>query len=220
MSAALLKILIADDHPLVRQALAQAIELSLGATQIIEISNYSDLEEALRRDENIDLLLLDLHMPGTSGFAGLLTIRAEFPTIPVVVVTASEETDVVSRAMSFGAAGFIPKSARIEVIGQAVKAVLNGECWTPGEWPPGKADCPTNDLHSRLAKLTPQQLRVLLLINAGKLNKQIAYEMNISLATVKAHVTAILEKLKVGSRTQAVIAAHALLVEDNNKPGR
>jgi len=208
-------ILVADDHPLMRGALAQAVCQILPRTKVLEAGALDQAIATIRARPPgiaIDLVLLDLNMPGMNGFSGLLLIRAEFPTVPVIVVSASEDPSTVSRAISYGAAGFIPKSAASEQIAEAIRSVLRGDLWFPAQ------DALTSrredaELGDRLAALTPQQLRVFMMIAAGKLNKQIAHEMLVTEATVKAHVTMILRKLGVASRTQAVIAAGRLLVD-------
>ena len=200
-------IIIADDHPLVRGALRQALSASLGATIIREAGDLASLSKALAADEPVDLVLLDLAMPGVSGFSGLLYLRSQHPEIPVVVVSASEDRAVMRRCIEVGAAGFIPKSTDMGEMRQAIRMVLDGEIWTPADLdtvlPP---DAVVTDMMRRLSSLTPQQLRVLMMLSQGLLNKQIAFELKVSEATVKAHVSAILQKLGVDSRTQAVIA--------------
>ena len=147
-------------------------------------------------------------MPGTQGFSGLIYLRAQFPDIPVVVVSASEEPVVIRRAVEFGASGFIPKSLDTEGVGNAIRTVLSGDIWAPPDVDLDTAeDREILDLVRRIGRLTPQQMRVLMMLSEGLLNKQIAYELSVSEATVKAHVSAILQKLGVDSRTQAVIAA-------------
>ena len=200
-------IIIADDHPLVRGALRQALTSSLGVTVIREAGDLASLSKALAADEPVDLVLLDLAMPGVSGFSGLLYLRSQHPEVPVVVVSASEDRAVMRRCVEVGAAGFIPKSTDMGEMRQAIRMVLAGEIWTPADLdavlPP---DAVVADMMRRLSTLTPQQLRVLMMLSQGLLNKQIAFELKVSEATVKAHVSAILQKLGVDSRTQAVIA--------------
>ena len=206
MASTVTRILIADDHPLVRGALAQAV-----ATPGAEILEAGDLEGVTRifaAGTDIDLILLDLAMPGVRGFSGLMYLRAEHPDVPVVVVSANEDRAVMRRCIDFGASGFVPKTTPIEGMREAVRKVLDGEIWTPPDVDlSGPADKETADLVRRMASLTPQQVRVLMMVSAGLLNKQIAYELKVSEATVKAHVSAILTKLGVESRTQAVITA-------------
>ena len=201
-------IVIADDHPLFRGALRQAIASFMPAARALEASGLDELTAILERNKDIDLILLDLTMPGVQGFSGLMYLRAQHPEIPVVIVSATEDPLVIRRAMDFGASGFVPKSLEAEQIGTALGAVLAGETWTPGDVDLSAAeDRETAELVRRLATLTPQQVRVLMMLSEGLLNKQIAYELAVSEATVKAHVSAILQKLGVDSRTQAVIAA-------------
>ncbi len=206
MPSTVTRILIADDHPLVRGALAQAV-----ATPGAEILEAGDLEGVTRifaAGTDIDLILLDLAMPGVRGFSGLMYLRAEHPEVPVVVVSANEDRAVMRRCIDFGASGFVPKTTPIEGMREAVRKVLDGEIWTPPDVDlSAPADKETADLVRRMASLTPQQVRVLMMVSAGLLNKQIAYELKVSEATVKAHVSAILTKLGVESRTQAVITA-------------
>jgi DNA-binding NarL/FixJ family response regulator len=152
--------------------------------------------------------LLDLTMPGVRGFSGLMYLRAQYPSVPIIVVSANDDPGVIRRCMDFGASGFIPKTLGIEAMRTAVARVFEGGLWTPADIDlTGGSDVETADLMARLASLTPQQVRVLMMLSEGLLNKQIAYELGVSEATVKAHVSAILQKLGVESRTQAVIAA-------------
>jgi DNA-binding NarL/FixJ family response regulator len=142
------------------------------------------------------------------GFSGLMYLRAQYPGLPIVVVSANDDPAVIRRCIEFGASGFIPKTLGIEALRQAIGRVLQGEVWTPPEVDLTRdSDAETTALIARLATLTPQQVRVLMMLSGGLLNKQIAYELGVSEATVKAHVSAILQKLGVDSRTQAVIAA-------------
>lgn len=201
-------IVIADDHPLFRGALRQAIGSFLPGARIIEAGDLDRLGETLRAEHDVDLVLLDLSMPGAQGFSGLIYLRAQHPALPVVIVSGSEDPAVMRRAVAFGASGYIPKSLEIEKIGEALAAVLDGDVWTPPDLDLGAGeDEETADIARRLATLTPQQVRVLMMLSEGLLNKQIAYELAVSEATVKAHVSAILQKLGVDSRTQAVILA-------------
>lgn len=202
------KIILADDHPLFREALRRAIETLLPAAAVEEASGFDDLQAALVRTREVDLVLLDLTMPGVQGFSGLIYLRAQHPEIPIAIVSATEEPVVIRRAIEFGASGFIPKSLDLEGIGNAIRTVLSGDIWAPPDIDlEGGEDEEAADLVRRLGRLTPQQMRVLMMLSEGLLNKQIAYELGVSEATVKAHVSAILQKLGVDSRTQAVIAA-------------
>ena len=205
------RFLIVDDHPLFRGALRQVLEGSFPAVVIDEAGTLDEVTVLLTRLDDVDLVLLDLAMPGVRGFSGLLLLRAQFPTVPVVVVSATEDPSAMRRTIEFGASGFIPKSLGVEAIRMAVTTVLAGDVWTP---PDARLDAIADDeaaaVARRLATLTPQQVRVLMMLSEGLLNKQIAYELTVSEATVKAHVSAILQKLGVESRTQAVIAAARL----------
>ena len=203
-------VVIVDDHPLFRGAMAQALSQPLeeGGTSVsvLEAGDFGALLEKLKSEDQIDLVLLDLAMPGVSGFSGLLTLRAEYSDVPVVIVSATDDPATINRAMALGASGFIPKSSPIETIRSAISAVLLGDIWNPeGSQVAGESDPEVADLMQCLSSLTPQQTRVLSMISQGLLNKQIAYELDVSEATVKAHVSAVLQKLNVDSRTQAVI---------------
>ena len=199
-------IAIVDDHPLFRDALRQTLATNFEDLRLSEAGSLEGLTEILAASE-VDLVLLDLTMPGVQGFSGLIYLRSLNPQIPVVVVSANETPSVIRRCLDFGASGFIPKSLPVRRIREAIAAILNGEIWVP----PGiDLDSPEGadafELVERLSTLTPQQVRVLMMLGEGLLNKQIAFQLGVSEATVKAHVSAILQKLGVDSRTQAVIA--------------
>ena len=201
-------IIIADDHPLFRGALKQAVSGIFKDLRVIEAGTLEETNAALASEPEADLVLLDLKMPGVSGFSGLNFLRSQHPSIPVVVVSGLEDPQTVRACMEFGASGYIPKTTSIEDMNAAIRSVLAGNSWTPpGLELGGVGDRETTDLIRRLASLTPQQMRVLTMLSEGLLNKQIAYELSVSEATVKAHVSAILMKLGVESRPQAVIAA-------------
>lgn len=206
------EILIADDYPLFRGALRQAVTLGLGPdVRLVEVASIAELETRLSEKDNWDLVLLDLNMPGAYGFSGLVLLRGQYPQIPVVMVSAQEEAAVVVKSREFGASGFIPKSSTLEVIQDAVRKVLDGEVW----WPPQAFERVDVSAEAKaasegLASLTPQQFRVLTMVCEGLLNKQIAYELNVSEATIKAHVTAIFRKLGVRTRTQAALLLQQL----------
>lgn len=203
------RVLIADDHPMVRRALSEALLESFGATfEVLEAGSVPAAREALSAN-NIDLLLLDLSMPGMGGALSLKALRADFPSVPILVVSAMEEPLVVRQAMEFGASGFLPKSAPFSAIGEAVRAVLAGDLWFPATLGEG-VEPADEQLAARIAELTPQQHRVFVLLAQGKLNKEIAFELEVTEATVKAHVSQILHKLGVHSRTQAALVAQRL----------
>ncbi|WP_425088253.1 response regulator [Stappia sp.] len=198
---------IADDHPLFRGAMRQTLETVYPGAGISEVGSLEEAAADLDAHDEVDLLLLDLSMPGMRGFSGLMYLRAQYQGVPVVIVSATEDVSTIRRCMELGASGFIPKSLGIEVIRDAVASVMNGGTWTPPDIDLASESNEIADMVQRLSSLTPQQVRVLMMLSEGLLNKQIAYELSVSEATVKAHVSAILQKLGVESRTQAVIAA-------------
>jgi DNA-binding NarL/FixJ family response regulator len=206
--AQLYQVLIADDHPLFRGAMREALNGLFDRIEIVEAGTFEEVVARLEGGDELDLILLDLQMPGVRGFSGLVYLRAQYPSLPVAVVSANDDPAVIRRCMAFGAAGFLPKTLGIEALRGAIARVLAGEMWTPPDVElAGEADADSAAVIQRLATLTPQQVRVLMMLSTGLLNKQIAYELGVSEATVKAHVSAILQKLGVESRTQAVIAA-------------
>ena len=207
-------VIVADDHPLFRTAIKEALEADQGETNFLEANSFESLQALVDRNREVDLVLLDLHMPGVSGFAGLVYLCKRYPSVPVVIISANEDPVVIKRALEHGAAGFIPKSSSIDTITDAIAAVLMGEIWSPDTT---ASNLPGNnvsevELANRMAQLTPQQFKVLMMMSQGLLNKQIAYELNVSEATIKAHVSAIMSKLGVNNRTQAVLAANQLSV--------
>jgi DNA-binding NarL/FixJ family response regulator len=207
-SAASTRLVIADDHPLFRDALRQGIATVLTSAKIDEAGSFEDLTALLERDAEVDLILLDLSMPGINGFSGLIYLRAQYPAIPVVIVSASDDVGTIRRSLDFGASGFIPKRFGVDTLRDAILKVMEGDVWVPPDVDlSSAADPDMTRLRDRLVTLTPQQVRVLMMLSEGLLNKQIAYELGVSEATIKAHVSAILQKLGVESRTQAVIAA-------------
>ncbi|MHB2267112.1 response regulator transcription factor [Aliihoeflea sp. PC F10.4] len=199
------RFVIADDHPLFRGALRQALSSFDGAL-VEEVGDFDAAKARVVANDDIDLLLLDLTMPGSSGLSGLVALRGISSNVPVVVVSARDDAETVRRALELGAAGFISKSAGMDEIRGAVTTVLEGGVALPDDLDLGEEGDPEIvDLIQRLQSLTPQQSRVLTMLAEGLLNKQIAYELGVSEATIKAHVSAILQKLGVDSRTQAVI---------------
>jgi DNA-binding NarL/FixJ family response regulator len=201
------RLVIADDHPLFRGALREAIAGLFADANVAEAGSFDEVSGLIDRDGDVDLVLLDLMMPGVRGLSGLLYLRAQYPSVPVVIVSANDDPGVVRRCMDFGASGFIPKTLSIEAIRDAITRVLAGGLWVPRDIDLDRgADAEVSHLLARMATLTPQQVRVLMMLSEGLLNKQIAHALGVSEATVKAHVSAILQKLGVESRTQAVIA--------------
>lgn len=198
-------IVIADDHPLFRGALYQAVQMAMSDARLLEADSIDSLLALLGGEDEVDLLLLDLKMPGANGLEGLAHLRGQYPDLPVVVVSATEDPTIISQVMRMGAVGFIPKSSPMKRLIEALGSVLQGDTWLPegielDSTPDG------DSLAQRLSSLTPQQYKVLLMLRDGSLNKQIAWELNVSEATIKAHITAIFRKLGVKNRTQAVIA--------------
>ncbi|MBL8895175.1 MAG: response regulator transcription factor [Rhizobiales bacterium] len=202
------RVIVVDDHPLFREAVRQALAAAFPGISIAEAGTLDAVSEILAQDSDYDLVLLDLKMPGVQGFSGLVYLRAEYPSVPIAVVSASEEAHLMRRAIELGASGYIPKSSSAETMKRAIAAVLNGDIWLPEDAAARSgSDNEVDQLARKLTTLTPQQIRVLMMLREGLLNKQIAYQLKVSEATVKAHVSAILQKLEVDSRTQAVIAA-------------
>ncbi|MBD2842464.1 response regulator transcription factor [Erythrobacter rubeus] len=199
------RIIIADDHPLFRAALGHAVAKVWPAAEIVEASSAAEARSEL--DQGAEALLLDLHMEDSHGLSVLMDLRQDFPALPVAIVSASEEPRVFSAAKQLGAAAFIPKSASLDEMRDALSAVREGDSWFP------ESGIEDDDDLGRIASLTPAQRRILGAIRQGLLNKQIAYELDISEATVKAHITAIFRKLGVVSRTQAALVAAKLDVE-------
>lgn len=197
-------ILIADDHPLFRQALAMAAQGAKPDARIAESGNLSSaLNEAIAADDLI-LILLDLKMPGAEGYSGVALLHAEKPGVPILVVSSADAAQAAREAVRFGAVGFIGKDADLSAIEDAIRDALAGKRMEAPK------DAAVDPVAAQIASLTPTQLKVLLGVMEGRLNKQIAYDLGISEATVKAHMTAILKKLDVNNRTQAVLAAKAL----------
>ncbi|CAM3740638.1 Transcriptional regulatory protein DegU [Vibrio aerogenes CECT 7868] len=196
-------IIIADDHPLFRNALFQAVHLAVSGANLLEADSLDTLFSILSREEDTDLVLLDLKMPGANGMSGLIQLKSNYPDLPVVVISASEEASVVSQVKKHGGFGFIPKSSDMRELVAALHQVLRGEPYFPENIKLNTAQA--DSLAEKVATLTPQQYKVLSMLSDGLLNKQIAYELNVSEATIKAHMTAIFRKLEVKNRTQAVI---------------
>ncbi|MEZ5808891.1 MAG: response regulator transcription factor [Zhengella sp.] len=207
------RFLIIDDHPLFREALHSALKSVYPEAEALEARTIAEAQDILAQSSSFDLALLDLNIPGIQGFEGLLQIRTAWPRLPVVVVSGHEDNRIIREALSYGVAGFIPKSVRKADLAAAISEVMDGAVYVPASYEAGPANEESQDraeLVKRLATLTPQQLRVLQMLRQGLLNKQIAYELQVGETTVKAHVSEILRKLSVYSRTQAVIEVSKL----------
>jgi len=210
-------VLIADDHPLYRDALASVVRRAIVEVDITTCVDFTTAEASISEND-YDLALLDLHMPDGNGYYGLIHLRNKFPTIPVVIVSGTEDPRIIKKCMSFGASGFIPKTLSTEAMIEAILLILQGEIWLSDQVKDQIQQIDEEDKRfaSKVAQLTEQQYRVLCELNEGRLNKQIAYDLDITEATVKAHMTAIFRKLGVNNRTQAVIAAQKLQLYSNS----
>lgn len=198
-------ILIADDHPLFRAAMRQAL-VDIVGDSILEVASFSEAYEAVEEHDEIELVFLDLNMPGNEGLTGLTELRTQFPSVLVVIVSAEEDPTLIRRAIDLGASGYIPKSTPLPQIADAVNKVLDGEQWLPGNINDAISQLENQQdkaFADKLAQLTPHQFKVLKMMADGLLNKQIAYELDISESTVKQHVSAVLRKLEVINRTKA-----------------
>ena len=209
------KVIIADDHPLFRTALKQAIVECVDDANTLEAENLSELLTMVEQTPSLELVFLDLHMPGNNGFTGLTQLQNHFPDLVVIMVSSDDNTDTMQKAINFGAAAFIPKSADLSTIASAIDTVLDGDIWLPENIMANTDECQAIEhqkLARQLAQLTPQQYIVLTRIADGQLNKQIAYDLDIKETTVKKHVSAILLKLEVNNRTLAGLAYQQLML--------
>jgi DNA-binding NarL/FixJ family response regulator len=213
-------ILIADDHPLFRDALQRAVLVAVPAAQVHAADSVHSLLLLIEQFPDAELLLMDLHMPGARGYSALAHIRGQYPGLPTIVVSGHEEASVARRALAHGASAYIPKSTSNENIVAAINAVLDGDLWLPHTMPEAPNDLRPDEATAaaQIASLTPQQFRVMMMIAEGLLNKQIAYELGVSEATVKAHMTAIMRKLHVNNRTQVALIASQLAVDQVSMP--
>ncbi|RTR32637.1 response regulator [Shewanella atlantica] len=207
-----LKIIIADDHPLFRQALINILAPNFDDVLLFEAETISELDKLLSEHDDADLLLLDLNIPKAHGFNTLISIRNCFPQMGVIVISGQEDKVTVSKSMSFGAAGFIPKSTTAAMMLQAIQSVLAGKQWLP-EGCSNFDTVEADSMSSKIMSLSPRQHRILMMFADGMLNKQIAYDLGLSEATIKAHASAIFLKLGVHTRTQAVIAMSQLQLD-------
>ena len=200
------RIVVADDHPLFREALVSAVRKARPDAQVVECASLAEANTALGQGP-VDLMLLDLKLSDVEGMTGLNLVRANYPAVPVAVVSASEEPQTIRSALAMGASGFIPKSSALETMVEAISSILDGDSWAPDV---GEASDEEADLQNRIASLTPSQLRILEGLKAGRLNKQIAFDLGVTEATIKAHLTSVFRKLGVQNRTQAVILAQQI----------
>jgi DNA-binding NarL/FixJ family response regulator len=213
-------ILIADDHPLFRDALQRAVMLAVPAAKVHSADSVHGLLGLIEQFADAELLLLDLHMPGARGYSALAHIRGQYPSLPIIVVSGHEEAQVARRALAHGASAYIPKSTSSENIVVAIRTVLDGDIWLPHAMPDSPVELRPDEAAAaaQIALLTPQQFRVMTMIAEGLLNKQIAYDLGVSEATVKAHMTAIMRKLQVNNRTQVALIASQLAVDQETLP--
>ena len=206
--------IVADDHPLFREALIHAIGNCVAGADIVEADSLDTLQVVVEDNADADLLFLDLNMPGVSGFSALAWIRSNHASLPTVIVSASDDPAVIRRSIQHGASGFIPKSSPIGTLEAGIQAVLDGEVWVPEgiDLRDDRLDSEEAKIATALSSLTPHQFRVLMMLGEGLLNKQIAFQLGVSEATIKAHVTAVLRKMNVNNRTQAVLAVQQLRI--------
>ena len=215
-------VLIADDHPLFRRALAQTVREQVADAEVLEAGTLDEAAARLRQSGEVDLVLLDLHMPGSRGLMGLAALRAELPAVAMVMISAHDDPRTVARALDCGAMGFIPKSASPEQLGDALTAVLDCRDYLPEGLRReiealGRSGGVDDGVTRRLASLSQQQHRVLALVAEGRLNKQIADVLGIQERTVKAHLTVIFERLGVRNRTQAGVLLRSLELADPSR---
>lgn len=215
MASQELSILIADDHPLFRSALLQVIAQIYPNAQLLEAASVAELQQLVEQHRQPGLLLLDLHMPGAHGYSALSWFVGQHPRTPVIMISANSHPETVRRALDHGAAGFLSKSADMGDMQICIEQVMAGKRGLhPGlEVASTGASLQSLDVADALASLTPQQFRVVSMLAEGLLNKQIAYELDVKEATIKAHMTEIFRKLGVHSRTQAVLALGSLSLE-------
>ena len=211
-------IIVAEDHPMFRAALVLTLKRLMPEAVLLEAASHDELEQALARCADVRLVLLDLRMPGSHGLSSLVFLRGEYPEVSVAIISGGAYAETIGRARQLGASAFIPKSASIDTIAQALSCVIRGERWFP-EHDEDAGPSGRSLLQDQLTTLTPQQFRVLKYLTDGMLNKQIADNLHVSEGTVRAHVTAILRKLRVSTRTQAVILVTELDLErDDAEP--
>jgi DNA-binding NarL/FixJ family response regulator len=209
------KFLVADDHPLFRDALKSALSSCFNNVTFFESDSLDTTIAVLRKHRNISVIILDLTMPGCDNFYGLLRVKELYPTIPILVLSASDSPEVISQVMAFGAEGYIPKTSSTPTIKKAILAIMNGETWLSDDLADAitEVDTDAKDIATKLRELTPKQFQVLKLLKDGLMNKQIADKLNVTEATVKAHIGVIFKKLEVKTRTQIVLAVEKLQLD-------
>ena len=215
----MITVLVADDHPLFRAALVAAVRSVDTSVSLLEASSFDEASQCLRETRDIDLVLLDLHMPGSHGLMGLAALRAEFPSVAVMMISAQDDPQIIARALAHGASGYVSKSAPLDQLKAALQCVMDGGTYVPGHrqaevTQARQANTAEQETARRLSRLTPQQFKVLGLLAQGRLNKQIADDLGIQERTVKAHVSAIFDRLGVRNRTQAGVLLGSLDVHD------
>ncbi len=211
----MLKFLIADDHPLYREALIAALQTQFTGINYLESDSFVSTHNVLRQQRNVSLLLLDLNMPGCENFYGLLRIRQRFPELPIAVVSASDDINTISEVIKFGANAFIPKTTSTQDMVIAIRQVLDGHKWLPEgiQEQINAVDDDTVAIAQKVSELTPKQFQVLRLVKTGMSNKQISDTLNVTEATVKAHVSMLFKRLGVKSRTQILVALEKLQLD-------
>jgi len=197
------KVLIADDHPLFRDALITILRMAIKDCQIKEANDYKETAEMLER-EHFNIVFLDLNMPDSNSLSDLALLKKKYPQIPMVVVSAHNEESIIKSCITHNASGYIIKSSSPNDIKKAIQQIMAGNTYVPKGYMLDLNDDEPN-FTTKLEQLTPSQLKVFIQMGKGKLNKQIAYDLNISEATVKAHITAIFKKFGINNRTQAVV---------------
>lgn len=208
------KILIADDHPLFREAITSVIKARFEGCETFEADDLEEAKEIVEQQDDLDLILLDLNMPGMCGLSGLVSLRNDSPTIPVVIISAEDDKQIILQTITCGAVGFITKSSPREMMGEALEQILGGNVYLPSDIIRTNSSQSSRERNQNehaaisgdlLSSLTRRQLMVLECMAKGDANKQIAYNLHISETTVKSHVSSILRKLNVHNRIQAVL---------------
>jgi DNA-binding NarL/FixJ family response regulator len=207
-------ILVIDDHPLYCDALASTLERLFDSRSVRKATSLQDGLRQMSSRVRLDLVMLDLKLPDATGISGFIKVKNRLPDVPVLVISAESSDESVGALMSAGAAGFIPKDASVQVLQQALLEIKEGRRFFPPGFTPSpksrNSDLSTQQIARKIADLTPQQSRIMKLICAGKPNKQIAYELSLAEATVKAHITALLRRLGVSNRTQAAMMVNSI----------